>query len=393
MAPISVADGAPVAVTGASGYIGAWAVYAFVRRGYTVHACVRDTSDPARTEHLLAMNGVGAPSLHTGRSLEPGKVILHTGDVMIPGSYDKAFAGCSAVIHVGTPMGYGGANDYRQIFTGAVEGTENVLASVKKSGTVKRFVYTSSFAAVACPPTPAFPRREGYMYSEKDFASDGHEDDPLWNFDENGNVIAPTAESWDTIGKVGDLSYSMAKVMTEHLTTRIAAESDQFDAMAVLPAVVLGPCMAAVHELPGSWQWAMSRMLEGTPCPRGHDRAWNVTDVRDCGEIHALIAESSNTRNGQRYLCCAADDSGLLNIFQLQAKLRRLFPDIEVGGSPVPVDSIPDQPRSHCALAQRELGLRTHHIDDTLRATGDTMLKLGMIPKVAWKPATDTAWL
>ena len=65
----------------------------------------------------------------------------------------------------------------------------------------------------------------------------------------------------------------------------------------------------------------MSRMLEGTPCPRGHDRAWNVTDVRDCGEIHALIAESSNTRNGQRYLCCAADDSGLLNIFQLQAKL------------------------------------------------------------------------
>lgn len=41
MPPITQADG-PVAVTGASGYIGAWAVYAFVRRGYTVHACVRD---------------------------------------------------------------------------------------------------------------------------------------------------------------------------------------------------------------------------------------------------------------------------------------------------------------------------------------------------------------
>ena len=46
---------------------------------------------------------------------------------------------------------------------------------------MKRFVYTSSFAAVACPPTPEYPRREGYMYSEKDFASDGHENDPNWN--------------------------------------------------------------------------------------------------------------------------------------------------------------------------------------------------------------------
>ena len=129
----------------------------------------------------------------------------------------------------------------------------------------------------------------------------------------------------------------MSKVITEHLTTKIAAESGQFDAMAVLPAVVLGPCMAAVHELPGSWQWAMAQMLTGKPCPRGHDRAWNITDVRDCGEIQALIAESHNTRNGQRYLVSAADDSGLLNIFQLQAKLRRLFPDILVGGSPVAV--------------------------------------------------------
>ena len=151
------------------------------------------------------------------------------------------------------------------------------------------------------------------------------------------------------------------------MTTKIAADSGQFDAMAVMPSVVLGPCMATVHELRGSWQWAMARMLEGKPCPRGHvrrkplvrlvfdagkfprkflisafgaslclsdvdgqDRAWNIVDVRDCGEIHALIAESTNTRNGQRYMCSAHDDSGLLNIFQLRAKLKRLFPDINV---------------------------------------------------------------
>jgi hypothetical protein len=136
-------------------------------RPLQVHACVRDATDPTRTEHLLAMNAAGAPSLHVGRSTAPGRVVLCEGDVTKPGSYDAAFTGCSAVIHVwrpggpagdpcmpsppqilkiarsmadrdapmhdllwhpratahrqvGTPMGYGGANDFRQIFHGAV---------------------------------------------------------------------------------------------------------------------------------------------------------------------------------------------------------------------------------------------------------------------------------
>ena len=36
--------------------------------------------------------------------------------------------------------------------------------------------------------------------------------------------------------------------------------------------------------------------------------------------MQALIAESPAARNGQRYLCSAANDSGLLNIFQLQVR-------------------------------------------------------------------------
>ena len=76
------------------------------------------------------------------------------------------------------------------------------------------------------------------------------------------------------------------------------------------------------------------------------------------------------------------------------------------------MESIPDQPRGHCVLAQtcsfiqnpihfirklmdlvhvrtkliefivhaqRELGLSTHFIDNTLKSTGDTMLKLGLV--------------
>ena len=53
-------DSGPVAVTGASGYIGAAIVLDLVRHGYTVHGCVRDTAVKAKTAHLLAMNGEAA---------------------------------------------------------------------------------------------------------------------------------------------------------------------------------------------------------------------------------------------------------------------------------------------------------------------------------------------
>ena len=59
---------------------------------------------------------------------------------------------------------------------------------------------TSSFAAVG-HPAPA-----GYVYTEKDWASDGREDDPLWNFGPDGELTRPKEENWEAISKVGDLS-------------------------------------------------------------------------------------------------------------------------------------------------------------------------------------------
>jgi len=61
-------------------------------------------------------------------------------------------------------MGYGGANNPRQIYDGALNGTKKVLNSVKKVETVKRFIYTSSFAAIH------HPMSSGYIFTEKDWA-------------------------------------------------------------------------------------------------------------------------------------------------------------------------------------------------------------------------------
>ena len=95
MPAVSPATG-PVAVTGASGYIGSWIVHDLVGEGYRVRACVRDLADPAKVDHLLAMNNAGLR----------GTVELFEADLFSAGSYDDAFAGCAAVIHTAAPLGY-----------------------------------------------------------------------------------------------------------------------------------------------------------------------------------------------------------------------------------------------------------------------------------------------
>lgn len=343
-------------MTGASGYVGSHVVTALMKRGYSVRACVTDPDNPAKTDHLTALNSGDYP----------GHLEICRGNLLEEGSYDAPFAECCAVLHVGTAMGYGGANNSRQVYEGAVNGTKNVLASVKKVGTIRRFVYTSSFAAIGHKAPP------GYVFTEEDWASENREDDPNWDLakiDENGET-----------------AYAMAKVETEHLVNREAEADGSFDAISVCPIVVLGPLLSTAHDLVFSWQWFLGRMLAGKPCQRGWQALWNIVDVRDVGESHALILESNACANGSRYQLSATDESGEIDVNQLQAHLQAIFPDIEVGGAPQEMTAMIDKygkvydaPRAHCDKAREELGLQTHAVEDTLRKTGQTMIDLGVV--------------
>lgn len=111
---------------------------------------------------------------------------------------------------------------------------------------------------------------------------------------------------------------------------------------------------------------------------------WNNVDVRDVGTAHRLCIESAVAGNGSRYILSASDRSGELFTFELQARLGELFPGIEdIGGEPMngdqPAEPTKDRPRSYCLLAKQELGLEPYGIDDTIRATGDSYRKLGLL--------------
>ncbi len=350
----------PVAVTGASGFIGSHVVRSLVKRGCEVRACITDPSDPAKADHLRAMNDAG----------QPGRVTLHQANLLEEGSYDAPFADCCAVLHVGTAMGYGGVNKPQEVYDGAVGGTRNVMGSVEKAGTIKRFIYTSSFAAIS-HPAPA-----GYVFTEQDWASDNRENDPNWNL--------------ENLNDKGEIGYAMAKVETEHMVTRMAAEDGRFEAVSICPIVVLGPLLSKAHELVFSWQWFLGRMLRGKECQRGWQHLWNIVDVRDVAEAHVLAIESDVCQNGDRYQLSATDESGEIDCMQLQAHLQALFPHIDVGGAPDELKpmlekhgKVWDAPRAHCDKARKELGLETHAVEDTLLETGQTMIDLGLVkPKL-----------
>ena len=345
----------PVAVTGASGYIGAHTVISLLQRGYEVRACVTDLSNPYKTDFLKRLNG-----------RYEGSITLHQANLLEAGSYDDIFAECSAVLHVGQPMGYAGNNNPQEVYDGSVGGIANITDSIDKAGTIKRLIYTSSFAAIGHPAAP------GHKFTEGDWASDNREGDMQWNTD---NLV-----------NKGEVGYAMGKVACERHVNRAAEDNGSYEAISVNPCVVLGPLLSPIHELKGSWQFFLGRMLEGKPCQRGWQALWNIVDVRDVGEAQARMIESEIPSNGTRYMLCATDDSGEITAQQLHEHLQELFPHIEVGGVlPEYEEMIQkygkpfDAPRAHCDKVRNELGLETYDVMDTLKSTGDTMIDLKLV--------------
>ena len=352
---VSPAHGA-IVVTGASGYIGAWIVRDCIERGYEVRACVRDTHNPAKTQHLIELNSLGLR----------GQVTLYEADLLKTGSYDEAFAGAAAVIHAGAALGFNRETP-QEVYDGCFKENSHVMESVKRSGSVRRFVFTSSFAAVGHPRDP------GYVFTEKDWCGD--------------NVEAYKGRwSEEQIPLNRDIAYAMAKANTEKLIYAEAAANASFEALAILPLHVIGPLMSANNDQPWSWQNHIKRMMQGKPYKGGREgrMLWNCVDVRDVARAHRLCVETTVGTNGSRYILAAADRSGELFTWQLQQQLSALFPAIaEVGGEPMengrPANDTYDAPRAYCLLARQELGLQTYDLQTSLRDTVDAYYKLALL--------------
>jgi dihydroflavonol-4-reductase len=121
-----------VFLTGATGFLGAHIADALVAANHEVVALVR----PRRAD---------TPS----PPLAPLDVV--TGDILEPESLRGALDGCDAVVHAAALVAFSPASAERQRAVN-VEGTANVLAAAR-AARVRRFVHTSSIAAVGRVPS------------------------------------------------------------------------------------------------------------------------------------------------------------------------------------------------------------------------------------------------
>ena len=343
--PIGPQDG-PVAVTGSAGYIGSHIVKNLLEHGYTVRACVRDAANLANTAHLNAMNAIGE-----------GSLTLHTCDLTVPGAYDEAFDDCVGVFHAAAEMGNLVGSTPQKVYDGGLTATRLLLDSLKKAGTVRRLVYTSSFAAVG------HPAPEGHVYTEDSWADmnkDQRREGSAWDM--------------DTVARNREVAYAMTKVETERY---VYAEADAhgFEAFGVCPCHVIGPLLSATHQRPWAWQTRIGDMLEGYGHPRMY---WNIVDVRDVAAAERLIIECPGNANGDRYNLVAADESGLMPQDAVQATLRRLYPGIGIGGN------YRDGPsrRGPVAFLEKvvtQLGLEPKSAEEAIRDNADSLLAWGLV--------------
>lgn len=125
-------------ITGGTGFIGGNLVRALLADGQQVRALVRPQSDQ--------------------RNLDGLPIELAYGELDNPHQLAEQIAGCEVVFHVAAHYSLW-AKDSAVIYRANVEGTKNMLAAAQQAQ-VKRFVHTSSVAAIGVPPANTIATEE-----------------------------------------------------------------------------------------------------------------------------------------------------------------------------------------------------------------------------------------
>ena len=241
----------PVCVTGASGFIAAHIVRELLLEGYSVRGTVRKS--PKNYPFLLSLPGAAE------------RLELVEADLLGEGAYDKAVAGCEVVMHTASPYVINVKNPQTDLVDPAVNGTETVLDSCVKSGSVKRVIFTSSIAAITDEPDSR------KVFTEKD---------------------------WNTMSSLDRNPYHYSKTLAERAAWDfIMRKRPSFDLVAINPFIVIGPSLGP--SLNTSNQ--IIRDIMTGVYPGIMDINWGFVDVRDVAKAH-LLAMQTDSASG-RYLC------------------------------------------------------------------------------------------
>lgn len=341
---------APVLVTGGTGYIASWIIKRLLERGCTVHATARSKARAAFLQDLTQGTD--------------GKLEVFEADLLSPGSFDAAMAGCELVMHTASPFVITGVKDPEaELVKPAVEGTRNVLESANRTPSVKRVVLTSSVSAI---------------YGDNIDAAEAP-----------GGVL--TEAQWNVTSSVKHNPYPYSKVAAEREAHRICEAQDRWDLVVINPSMVLGPSLtpqSRSESIETLRRFGNGHLRTGVP-----DMEFGCVDVRDVADAH-LAAGFRPEAEGRHIV--SAQTLSLVGMGRLLGKYFPKYP-LPLGKAPKAIAwlvaplsgytrdfiarNVGHPLRFDNSKSRRALGLEYRPIEETLREHFQQLIDQGALPR------------
>jgi len=240
-----------VFVSGGSGYIAGFLIRQLIEQGWTVRSTIRDLSKEGAVRQLLAV--------------DDSKLAFFAADLRHDAGWAEAMAGCSHAAHLASPLPRGVPKDPDELIVPAREGALRALRAAKTAG-VKRFVMTSSVAAVA------YGRGRGeHHFTEAD---------------------------WTDPQRPGLTPYILSKTIAERAARDwVARDGGDIEFCTINPSLVLGPVWSRDYSSSLS---VLHKMLDGS-MPALPDIGFGVVDVRDVADLHVRALNAPGMA-GERFI-------------------------------------------------------------------------------------------
>jgi len=240
-----------VLVSGGSGYIAGFLIRQLAAEGWTVHTTIRNLAKEGAVRKLLAV--------------DDARLKFFAADLTADAGWVEAMAGCSHVAHVASPVPAYRVRDPDEIIVPARDGALRALRAAKAAG-VKRFVMTSSVAAIA------YGRGRG-----------------VHNF---------TEADWTPPDYPGAQPYVRSKTIAERAARDwVAKEGAGIEYCSINPSVVWGPVWSRDYSASVT---VLQRLLDGS-MPAIPDIGFGVVDVRDIADLHVRALKAPGMA-GERFL-------------------------------------------------------------------------------------------
>ena len=244
-----------VFVSGGSGYIALHCIARLISKGFKVKTSLR--SMDRQSEIVQSVSKVVDCS---------DKIEFCELDLTKDKGWDDAIKGCEYVLHIASPLMLGFPKNPDDIILPAVNGLKRCIKSAVKNR-VKRFVMTSSFAAIGSGS------KSKISFNDNDWTDLSNQDLNPYNISKTKAEMA----LWDYIKNLN--------------------ENEKIEVCTINPTVVIGPSLS--NDVGGS-NLAIRKLLDGS-MPFSAKFGIDLVDVRDVADMH-IEAMLNDDAKGKRFL-------------------------------------------------------------------------------------------